>query len=111
MSAELQKATAAKDPERRFRAAIRAYLRFAQKRFPLYSFLMHRIPQTHGSSVAKDVWNLLLSAASGVSEKPDDTAAAVAIWSFLHGYAIPSTQARLGHLDLKADWKSEWKPS
>jgi len=27
-----------------------------------------------------------LEAASGVSGKPDDTAAAVATWSFLHGY-------------------------
>jgi hypothetical protein len=37
------------------------------------------------SIVGKAVWNLLIEAASGVSGHPDDTAA-VAIWSFLHGY-------------------------
>ena len=88
MLAEMQKAASAKDPETRFRAIVESYLRFARERFPLYSFVMDRIPQTHGSTVAKDVWNLLLDAASGVSEQPDDTAAAVAVWSFLHGYAI-----------------------
>jgi hypothetical protein len=29
----------------------------------------------------------MLEAASGVSGQPDDTAAAFATWSFLHGYA------------------------
>jgi hypothetical protein len=38
--------------------------------------------------VAKSVWDLLLEAASGISGQPDDTAAAVATWSFLHGYAV-----------------------
>jgi hypothetical protein len=38
------------------------------------------------SIVGKAVSNLLIGAANGVSGRPDDTAAAVAIWSFLHGY-------------------------
>lgn len=88
MLAEMQKAGSAEGPEARFRATVEAYLSFARERFPLYSFIMDRIPQTHGSAIAKDVWNLLLDAASDVSEQPDDTAAAVAVWSFLHGYAI-----------------------
>jgi hypothetical protein len=66
----------------------RAYLRFARERFPLYSFVVqNRLPGTYGSKAGKAVWDLLLEAASGVSGKPDDTAAAVATWSFLHGYA------------------------
>ena len=88
MLAEMQKAASAKGPEARFRATVEAYLRFARERFPLYSFIMDRIPQTHGSAIAKDIWNLLLDAASDVSEHPDDPAAAVAVWSFLHGFAI-----------------------
>ncbi len=85
--AELGKVAATTDGESRFRGTADAYLRFARARFPLYSFVMRGIPRTHGSAVAKAVWNLLLEAASGVSGQPDDTAAAVATWSFLHGYA------------------------
>lgn len=76
------------DPETRFRGLTDAYLRFARERFPLYSFVVQsRLPERYGSKAGKAVWNLLLEAASGVSGKPDDTAAAVATWSFLHGYA------------------------
>src|ERR1022692_4474537 len=67
---------------------VKAYLRFARERFALYSSIMDRVRETHGSSVAKSVWDLLLEAASGISGQPDDTAAAVATWSFLHGYAV-----------------------
>ncbi len=88
MLARLRKAASAKSPEARFRATVDAYLRFAREHFALYSFIMDRVPQMHGSAIAKDVWNLLLEAASDISEQPDDTSAAVAVWSFLHGYAI-----------------------
>lgn len=88
MAAELQRASAVQDAESRFRETAEAYLRFARERFALYSFVMDRVPKTHGSAVARRVWNLLLEAASGISAQPDDTAAAVATWSFLHGYAV-----------------------
>jgi AcrR family transcriptional regulator len=85
---ELRAASATADPDTRFRRTVDAYLRFARKRFSLYSFLMqNRLPETYVSKTGKAVWNLLLEAASGVSGQPDDTAAAVATWSFLHGYA------------------------
>lgn len=88
MLAELAGAASTTNPERRFRETVDAYLRFARDRSPLYTFIMSRIPQTDGSAVGKAVWNLLLDAASGVSGKPDDTAAAVATWSFLHGFVM-----------------------
>lgn len=88
MSVALQRASAFQDAEKRFRKTAEAYLRFARERFALYSFIMDRVPETHGSAVAKRVWNLLLEAASGISGQSDDTAAAVATWSFLHGYAV-----------------------
>lgn len=86
MLADLSAASAISDPEARFQQTTEAYLRFARKRFRLYVFVMDRIPNTQKSAVGKAVWNVLLEAASGVSGKPDDTAAAVATWSFLHGY-------------------------
>ena len=44
-------------------------------------------PETYGSKASKAVWNLLLEVVTAISGHPDDTAAAVATWSFLHGYA------------------------
>lgn len=83
----LQDAATVSDPEKRFRKTVDAYLEFARERFALYSFLMQsRYPASYRLAVGKTVWNLLLEAASGVSGQPDDTAAAVAVWSFLHGY-------------------------
>jgi hypothetical protein len=88
MAAALQRASAIQDAEKRFMKTAEAYLRFARERFALYTFIMDRVRETHGSAEAKRVWNLLLEAASGVSGRPDDTAAAVTTWSFLHGYAV-----------------------
>jgi AcrR family transcriptional regulator len=88
MAARLQIAAAVEDAESRFRQTAEAYLGFARDRFALYRFIMDRVTETHGSAVAKGLWNSLLEAASGVSGRPDDTAAAVATWSFLHGYAV-----------------------
>ena len=86
MLARMQSATTP-DPETQFRETAEAYLRFARERFRLYSFIVqNRIPGLYGSEVGKAVWNVLLHAASGISGNPDDTAAAVATWSFLHGY-------------------------
>ena len=88
MLVRMQAASATADPEARFRGMVDAYLRFARERFQLYTFVVQSgRPETYGSRAAKAVWNLLLEAASSVSGKPDDTAAAVATWSFLHGYA------------------------
>lgn len=85
---ELRAASATADPDTRFRRTTDAYLRFARERFSLYTFVVQNgISKTYGSKASKAVWNLLLEAASGVSGQPDDTAAAVAVWSFLHGYA------------------------
>jgi hypothetical protein len=84
----LQAASATADPDTRFRRTADAYLRFARERFSLYTFVVQNgLSKTYGSKASKAVWNLLLEAASGVSRQQDDTAAAVAVWSFLHGYA------------------------
>ncbi len=88
MQAVLQAASEWSEPEARFRGIVDAYLRFARERFELYSLIVqNRIPGAYGSKAGKAVWNLLLGAASGISGHRDDTAATVATWSFLHGYA------------------------
>ncbi len=88
MLATMRAASASSDPETRFRKIADAYLRFARERFPLYTFvLQNQRPETYGSKAGKAIWSLLLDAVSAVSGKADDTSTAVAIWSFLHGYA------------------------
>jgi AcrR family transcriptional regulator len=87
MLIEFQAAASSADPDIRFRRVADAYLRFARERFPLYAFVVQDRPERYGSRAGKAVWNVLLEAASGVSGQPDDTAAAVATWAFLHGYA------------------------
>ncbi|MBB5328824.1 TetR/AcrR family transcriptional regulator [Tunturiibacter gelidoferens] len=88
MLGEFRTASATADTAKMFRRMTDAYLRFARERFPLYAFVMqNRHPERYGAGAGKAVWNLLLEAASGVSGQPDDTAAAVATWAFLHGYA------------------------
>jgi len=88
MLGEFQTVSTIADPATRYRRMTEVYLRFARERFRLYAFVMqNRHPERYGSGAGKAIWNLLLEAASGVSGQPDDTAAAVATWAFLHGYA------------------------
>ncbi len=87
MSIDLQAAFASADPETRFLRLVDAYLNFARERFPLYAFVMQDCPERYGSRAGKAVWNILLKTASSISGRHDDTAAAVATWAFLHGYA------------------------
>ena len=86
--AALQTASESEDPRTRFRQTAEAYLRFAREHFSLYALVVqNRLSGAYETEAGQDVWNLLVAVASDVSGRPDDTAAAVATWSFLHGYA------------------------
>ncbi len=88
MLVEFQTTSASRSPEARFRRMVEVYLRFARERFPLYTFVVqHNYPERYASGKGKAVWDLIVDTASAVSGQPDDTAAAVATWAFLHGYA------------------------
>ena len=88
MLVEFRKTTASKNPETRFRKMVEVYLRFARERFPLYTFVVqHNHPERYASGMGKAVWDLIVDTASAVSGQRDDTAAAVATWALLHGYA------------------------
>jgi AcrR family transcriptional regulator len=87
MLVKFRTASATADPDARFQSVADIYLRFARERFPLYAFVVQDRIARYQSAAGKALWNVLLDGASAVSGKPDDTAAAVATWSFLHGYA------------------------
>ena len=88
MLVEFQTTSASRSPEARFRRMVEVYLRFARERFPLYTFVVqHNHPERYASGNGKAIWDLIVDTASAVSGQPDDTAAAVATWAFLHGYA------------------------
>ena len=58
--------------------------------------IQHNHPERHTSEAGKAVWNLMVDATSAVSQQQDDTAAAVATWAFLHGYAALEQSGAFG---------------
>lgn len=67
--------------------AAKVYLEFARAHPNLYTLMMDaRLAALTSAGSGKRLWNLLLRLVGEVSGNLDDTAAAVAVWSFLHGY-------------------------
>ncbi|NJK46461.1 MAG: TetR/AcrR family transcriptional regulator [Pleurocapsa sp. SU_196_0] len=76
-------AMGASAPEAALLDAATAYVEFARDNPALYELMMR--PQA-SSGAPKELWNTVLRLTSAVSGRDDDTPAAVALWSFLHGY-------------------------
>lgn len=78
-------------------AAARAFLAYAREHGELYG-LLHapRPPGVDGPGPGKDLWNFLLGLMEGVTGHRDDTAAAVALWAYLHGFAALERSGLLG---------------
>ncbi|WP_036218331.1 TetR/AcrR family transcriptional regulator [Calidithermus chliarophilus] len=75
-------------PEAALGAAARAYLEFARTHPRLYDLMMDaRLSALASRESGKAVWATVLRLVGALTRDPDDTAAAVALWSFLHGYA------------------------
>ncbi|MFK7601783.1 TetR/AcrR family transcriptional regulator [Deinococcus sp. SM5_A1] len=71
-------------------AASHAYLDYARQHPHLYALLLlklDQLPQGQRMDTAgKQLWNTLLDVVGRLSGNPDDTAHAVALWTFLHGF-------------------------
>ncbi len=71
-------------------AASHAYLDYARRHPHLYALLLLKVdglPETERMGHAgKQLWNTLLDVVGRLSGNPDDTAHAVALWTFLHGF-------------------------
>jgi len=92
----LAEAAAGKDGEEGFRAITLAYLEFARERSQLYFFLTERSAEPDTSTEGKELWRFLLSWVGRLSGDADDTDHAVAVWSFLHGFASLEHAGRFG---------------
>jgi AcrR family transcriptional regulator len=68
-----------------------AYRVYAQTQPALYAALMTDTSRSawtgQQGSARKALWGLLLQVVGDLTGDPDDTGAAVAVWSFLHGFA------------------------
>jgi AcrR family transcriptional regulator len=80
-------------PETALRDAATVYVEFARDNPALYELMMR--PQA-SSGAPKDLWNTVLRLTSAISGRDDDTPAAVALWSFLHGYVSLQRRGAFG---------------
>ena len=87
LEATMRDASAGQTGADALKSAAHAYLAFARAHPELYA-LIHapRAPYTAQPGAGKDLWNLVLALVAGVTGERDDTAGAVALWSFLHGF-------------------------
>jgi AcrR family transcriptional regulator len=74
----------------------KVYVEFARQHPQLYQSIGVRPTAADASPEAKTLWNLLLEAVAPISGDPDDTAAAVAFWAFLHGYVTLEAAGKFG---------------
>jgi AcrR family transcriptional regulator len=72
----------------------KTYLKFAKQRPALYTLLMTKLSAPNGAG--KDLWNFVLDLMSQVTRHKNDTPAAVAFWSFLHGFSVLETSGMFG---------------
>lgn len=74
------------DPAAALRATADAYLRFARDRPAFYELLAVPADPAHQAGERKALWNRLLAVVGALTGDADDTAGAVAVWAFLHGF-------------------------
>ena len=85
----LESARDGRTPDEALRSAAYAYLDFARAHPALYDLLLAPRPLAQAEpGPLKDLWNVFLGLVGGVTQNPDDTASAVACWSFLHGFVM-----------------------
>ncbi len=83
----LKIATQEKPSPKALETTATTYLAFSNERPALYDLMMApRPPEKAEADSSKDLWNFMLVRVGEVTKQEDDTAAAVAFWSFLHGF-------------------------
>ncbi|MFB9992901.1 TetR/AcrR family transcriptional regulator [Deinococcus oregonensis] len=97
LNAALTRAAAGLPPADALRALAHAYLDFARSDPHAYGLLlMPRAPYTAQPGAAQDLWKSVLAVVGAVTGQTDDTAATVAFWAYLHGFATLELSGQFG---------------
>ena len=89
LAQRLTQASANLPPRQALIALGLAYLDYARTCPHRYGLLLsERAPQPGTPGPGKDLWNVVKDAVSALSGVPDDTARTVALWAYLHGFAV-----------------------
>jgi AcrR family transcriptional regulator len=91
----IEKAGSDPDPSKAMRKTANASLKFARAHPYLYD-LMNAPGGTPSMGAAKKLWNTILEIVGNVTGKPDDTAASVAFWAYLHGFCSLERTGQFG---------------
>jgi AcrR family transcriptional regulator len=92
----LQAAAGRKRGKPRVFALAEAYTTFARENAALYHLLAGDPSSADTDPDGKLFWPLLLEAVGDLSQKPNDTAGAIALWSFLHGFVTLEASGKFG---------------
>ncbi len=95
LQAALEKASLNQEPIEVMRKAANASLKFARAHPYLYD-LMNAPGGAPSTGAAKKLWNTILEIVGNVTGKPDDTAASVAFWAYLHGFCSLERTGQFG---------------
>ena len=93
----VRQATQGKAPTAAFEEAASTYLDYARAHPHLYALLLRpHAPYSAEPGPGKDLWNEVLALVGAVTGNPDDTAATVAFWAFLHGFTLLERSGQFG---------------
>jgi AcrR family transcriptional regulator len=97
LNVALTRAAAALPPADALRATAHAYLEFARTDPHAYGLLLTpRAPYTAQPGPAQDLWKSVLALVGAVTGQSDDTAATVAFWAYMHGFATLELSGQFG---------------
>lgn len=125
---DLNRAADSHEPRPALQAAAAAYLHYARTQPHAYSLLLTPPTDTRptqpstgqpDTSAGKALWNTILHLVGQLSGQPDDTDHAVALWTFLHGFATLERSGLFGpsgprgglHVGLNALFDAMQRPT
>ncbi len=102
----LRAATQNLTPDEAFFAAAHSYLNYTRAQPHLYSLLVRpREPYVAEPGPGKDLWEEVLRVVGAVTDNSDDTAATVAFWAYLHGFALLEQSGQFGESGPKGGFE------
>ncbi len=92
----LRSASTGQKGKARIQSFAMAYVDFATNNQALYHLIAGLPSSSDTVPESKALWNLFIDAVGALTGNKEDTAAAVALWAFLHGYVTLKAAAKFG---------------